>query len=76
MRTAQVQAMLDHQDRWEAEAGLEEMPLHARREARKVPVRELALTLRMSERTVTVLLSCGRFAGRTFPGAGGSTAPA
>ncbi len=59
--------MLDHQDRWEAEAQLKEMPLHTRREARKVPVRELALALRMSERTVTVLLNCGRFARKDLP---------
>lgn len=63
----QLQAMLEHQDQVEAELGLAELPLHARREARKVPVRELALALRMSERTVAAVLSCGRFARKDLP---------
>lgn len=64
---AQLTAMLEHQDALEAEERLAELPLHARREARKVPVRQLALELRMSERTVAVLLGCARFARRELP---------
>lgn len=64
---AQLQAMLEHQDRAEADLGLQELPLNARREAQKVPVRELALALRMSEHTVTMLLNCARFARRDLP---------
>lgn len=64
---AQLLAMLEHQDALEAQERIAELPLHARREARKVPVRQLALSLRMSERTVAVLLSCARFARRELP---------
>lgn len=64
---AQLQAMLEYQDRAEADLGFQELPLNARREARKVPVRELALALRMSEHTVTMLLNCARFARRDLP---------
>lgn len=64
---AQLLSMLEHQDTVEAQERIAELPLHARREARKVPVRQLALGLRMSERTVTVLLSCARFARRELP---------
>lgn len=64
---AQQTAMLEHQDTVEAQERIAELPLHARREARKVPVHQLALDLRMSERTVAVLLSCARFARRELP---------
>lgn len=64
---AQLVTMLEHQDAVEAQEQLPELPLHARREARKVPVRQLALNLHMSERTVAVLLSCARFARRELP---------
>ena len=64
---AQLAAMLDHQDAVESQERVAELPLHARREARKVPVRQLALELRTSERTVAMLLSCARFARRELP---------
>lgn len=64
---AQLVTMLEHQDAVEAQEQVSELPLHARREARKVPVRQLALSLQMSERTVAVLLSGARFARRELP---------
>lgn len=64
---AQISRMLAYQDHREREISGLQLTAPVREDARKAAVRDLALTLRSSERTVTELLAAMRFSRRELP---------